>query len=323
MLFENVEKIEKETERQVKVQKAKNEAVSALTDCELERLENLEKLEPKKDQIAKMQANIESKRILQAKAWTFDLSAKALAILSALMTVAGITGTQSLFDFKSSFTGHSGIFGITVATLQLVLLNFNKRAYEIQQCHYSDYKKMRLYQIAIISVSVAGNYKYLSGTMPSYGFFSCIIAVSLDLGNMFLSNLASNVRYRIYSNSELTTKNRSIIEKLIVIKFGHWIAKVNQEYDSVMSELQKQTPKTKVTTDKQRDSEKPSKVVSDLSGIVEKVKKMQPGTTMNKDTFGLTQYDWKLARKKLEDMKLVFCKNKCTYRSEYMEPVGE
>ena len=58
--FNNADRIEKDAEKQIKVQKAKNKAITALSHLELERLQNEKMLQPEREEITRLQCETES-----------------------------------------------------------------------------------------------------------------------------------------------------------------------------------------------------------------------------------------------------------------------
>ena len=241
ILGNTVESIERQTEKKVAIEQAKNKAIGVLTDLEVERLENEERLQPKRDTIDVMKANIEGLHKLQKKAWSFKLSAFILAVLSCLMTVAGVGQTKSLLAIGEAFTNRTGVFSVTVACLQFVLLNFNAQAFQVRRKHYRSFVGMRFYQMAILSVSVYGNYLYLHSVMPTYIYFSLVLAVSLDLGNVVLSNLANDVKYRIYSEPGEKQGVKSRFEKLMFILSEALFGWIDRVYNSKVGMSEEKT----------------------------------------------------------------------------------
>lgn len=325
MILSNARRIERNANKQIEVEKARMKAMNVLTSIELEKLENESRLQPEVDKIATLKANIESKRTLQAKAWTYRLSANALNCISALMTISGIAGTQSLFDLGQAFTGRTGVFACTTALLQLVVMNINKRAYEIKQNHFVDYKKIALFKGIVIGISMVGNYNYMSGIMPHsmfYNMVSIAVAFCLDNGACYLSNLATNVRYRNYTNDTTSKGNMTRLDKFVRIVSNKLFGWIDKEYNKVFvtgkaeeHEEQKPTVTSSVyATSSDSDAEqKKTKAQENYDTVMKQIATMKSGEVINKDTFGLTQYDWKNVREKLDSNKIVACKNKQTY----------
>lgn len=333
-LLSNAKRIERNANKQIEVEKARMKAMNVLTNIELEKLENESKLQPEMDKIATLKANIESKTTLQAKAWTYRLSANSLNIISALMTISGIAGTNNLFELEQAFIGRTGIFACTTALLQLVVMNINKRGYEIKQNHFVDYKKIALFKGIVIGVSMVGNYKYMAGIMPHSLFYNCVslaIAFCLDNGACYLSELATNVRYRNYTTDTSEKGNMTRLDKFLRLvneKLFGWIDKeYNKAFESEDIESddmaaeheEKEIDKPIVTSSKinaSKDLEqtkKLTKVQENYNKVMQEIATMKKGEVVNKDTFGLSQYDWKNVREKLDSNKIVTCKNKKTY----------
>ena len=333
-LLSNAKRIERNANKQIEVEKARMKAMNVLTNIELEKLENESKLQPEMDKIATLKANIESKTTLQAKAWTYRLSANSLNIISALMTISGIAGTNNLFELEQAFIGRTGIFACTTALLQLVVMNINKRGYEIKQNHFVDYKKIALFKWIVIGVSMVGNYKYMAGIMPHslfYNIVSIAIAFCLDNGACYLSELATNVRYRNYTTDTSEKGNMTRFDKFLRLvneKLFGWIDKeYNKAFESediesddmVAEHEEKEIDKPIVTSSKinaSKDLEqtkKLTKVQENYNKVMQEIAIMKKGEVVNKDTFGLSQYDWKNVREKLDSNKIVTCKNKKTY----------
>lgn len=325
MILSNARRIEKNANRQIEVEKARMKAMNVLTNLELEKLENESRLQPEVDRIATLKANIESKRTLQGKSWTYRLSANALNCISALMTISGIAGTQSLFDLGQAFIGKTGVFACTTALLQLVVININKRAYEIKQNHFVDYKKIALFKGIVIGISMVGNYKYMSGIMPHsmfYNMVSIAVAFCLDNGACYLSNLATNVRYRNYTNDTTSKGNMTRLDKFVRLVSNKLFGWIDKEYNKVFvtgkaEEHEEQKPtvtSSKNATSSVSDEEqKKTKAQENYDSVMKKIATMKSGEVISKDTFGLSQYDWKNVREKLDNNKIVACKNKKTY----------
>ena len=328
MMFSNARRIEKNANKQIEVEKARMKAMNVLTNLELEKLENESRLQPEVDRIATLKANTESKRTLQEKAWTYRASANGLNVISALMTISGIAGTSSLFDLGTAFTGRTGIFACTTALLQLVVMNINKRDYEIKQNHFVDYKKIALFKGIVIGISMVGNYKYMAGIMPHslfYNMVSIAVAFCLDNGACYLSNLATNVRYRNYTNDTTSKGNMTRLDKFLRLasnKLFGWIDKCYNEVfnaDMVAGHEENEIDKPEVTSSKHKASsvseqtKKQTKVQENYNKVMQEIANMKSGEVISKDTFGLSQYDWKNVREKLDNNKIVACKNKKTY----------
>lgn len=244
-LFTNPDRIESDANRQIKVQKAKMKAYSQLKDIELERLEKdtaytLEKLEkeaelqPQIDKIDQLKQNIRGMKNLQKQAWTYRLSAYALSIISALMTIAGIAGTDGLFAFKEAFTGKSAIFAIAAATLQLIVINLNKRSYELKKHHFVDYKGVSAFKAIVIAISMVGNFRYMNDIMPNNAFYTIVslaLAVALDFGSIWISTLATNVQYRNYTEAttEIGVKTRT--EKFLYLLNEFCFGWIDEQYE--------------------------------------------------------------------------------------------
>lgn len=324
-MFNNARRIEKNANKQIEVEKARMKAMNVLTNLELEKLENESKLQPEVDRIATLKANIESKRTLQEKAWTYRMSANSLNMISALMTISGIAGTSSLFDLEQAFTGRTGIFACTTALLQIVVMNINKRDYEIKQNHFVDYKKVALFKGIVIGISMVGNYKYMAGIMPHslfYNMVSIAVAFCLDNGACYLSNLATNVKYRNYTNDTTSKGNMTRLDKFLKLVSNKLFGWIDKEYNKVFvtgkaEEHEEQKPT--VTSSKHKASsnleqtKKQTKAQANYDSVMKQIATMKAGEVISKDTFGLSQYDWKNVREKLDSNNIVECRNKKTY----------
>lgn len=328
MVFSNARRIERNANKQIEVEQARMKAMNVLTNLELEKLENESKLQPEVDRIATLKANIESKRTLQEKAWTYRASANGLNVISALMTISGIAGTSSLFDLEQAFVGRTGIFACTTALLQLVVMNINKRYYEIKQNHFVDYKKIALFKGIVIGVSMVGNYRYMAGIMPHslfYNMVSIAVAFCLDNGACYLSNLATNVRYRNYTNDTTSKGNMTRLDKFVKLVSNKLFGWIDKEYnkvfgaDMVAEHKEKEEQKPEVTSSKHKASsvsepkKKQTKAQVNYDTVMKQIATMKSGEVISKDTFGLSQYDWKNVREKLDSNNIVECRNKKTY----------
>lgn len=317
-ILRNEKSIESRANAQIKVEKAKMKAFEQLTDIELQKLRLEKALMPQQDEIDKLKFNVRGKKSLQKTAWTYRFCANALSLTSALMTISGIAGTTSLFSFYGAFTGKTGVFAVTTALLQLSVINLNKRSFEIKQNHFIDYRKIAKFKAIVIGISMVGNFRYMNGIMPDSAFYMCVsgaVAIALDFGSMWLSNLATNVKYRNYTNDMETGTNKTRIDKLLCLVSDFFLGWIDKKYDEkikidpgVKFGTEKEVEKTKLTTDKQRDY--------DYQSIVEKIKNMPGDTVVSKDTFGLNTYQWKLCREDLEKDKMIYCDKKKSFVSK-------
>lgn len=316
--FNSPDRIEKDATKQIKVQRAKMKAYSQLTEIELEKLQSEEQLQPRIDEIDKLKMNILGKKTLQKQAWTYKISANALSLVSALMTICGIAGINSLFDIADAFIGKTGVFAVTAALLQMVVINLNKRSFEIKQNHFLDYKGIAKFKAIVIGVSMVGNFQYMNSIMPNNLFYTMVslaVAISLDFGSIWISNLATNVKYRNYTNDDIELGQKTRLDKLLFLISDFCLGWIDRTYDAKFANLNEteseaeyeetELEKTILTTDKQRSY--------DYSTIVEKIKSMPPDTVVTKDTFGLNTYEWKLCRQDLEKEDMVYCDKKKTY----------
>lgn len=229
------EGIERDAEKQIKVRKAEMKAFGQLTDIELEKLELEEKLMPKQDRIDRLRANNQGMRRLQKGSWTFQLSAFAMSFVSSLTTIAGITGTHNIWDFRSLFGGQDAIFSMTAFLLQLVLFNFNKFAYIVKLKHYKDYSSIRIFQAMVLVMSVYGNFQYYYIVEQKEFIYSSLMAVSLDLGNLVFSALGTNSKYRIQSKPDTSAESKSRFEKFLALASDKLFGWIDRCYDEKFS----------------------------------------------------------------------------------------
>lgn len=317
--FNNADRIEKDAEKQIKVQKAKNKAITALSHLELERLQNEKMLQPEREEITRLQCETESKNKLQKKSWSYKASAVLLACISVLMSVSGISGQRNILALGKAFTSQNGVFAVSIFLLQLVMLGFSFWSYEIQENHFSTYNKIKLFQIAIVSVSIYCNFQYMRLLVPDAPVICGIFACAFDIGSIYFSELATVTKYRLYSN-DTTLHNATLFTKLRVVLFGGWMDALDTRYQERISARQKIT----VNLDKQGDCEFDSL----LSKVIEKARKLEPDTVVNKDTFGLDVVTWQKARQELESRGIVRCEKKKTYINQSLagmarEKIGE
>lgn len=302
--FNNADRIEKDAEKQIKVQKAKNKAITALSHLELERLQNEKMLQPEREEITRLQCETESKNKLQKKSWSYKISAVLLACISVLMSVSGISGQRNILALVNAFTSENGVFAVSIFILQVVMLGFSFWSYEIQQNHFQTFNKIKLFQLAIVSVSIYCNFQYMKLLAPNAPVICAVFACAFDIGSIYFSELATVTKYRLYSN-DTTLHNATLFTKLRVVLFGGWIDTLDAKYQERIATRQKTT----VNLDKQRDCE----FNSLLSKVIEKCQKLTADTVVNKDTFDLDVVTWQKARQELEKRGIVHCKNKKTY----------
>lgn len=266
----NPHNIEKNAEEQIKVQKAKMKAYGQLTEIELERLQKEEQLQPRIDEIDKLKMNIQGKKTLQKQAWTYQLSANVLSMISALMTISGIAGTSSLLNLVDAFTGKTGIFAIATALLQIIVVNLNKHSFEIKQNHFIDYKGVAKFKAIVIAVSMVGNFRYMSEIMPNSLFYTIVsfaVAISLDFGSMWISNLATNVQYRNYTNNETETDNKTRLDKLLYLVSDFCFGWIDRQYETKLAN-QDVAPQIELITDEPEISgysEMPTRSLTDIA----------------------------------------------------------
>lgn len=235
MQFKSPDQIERDADKQIKVQKAKMKAYGQLTDIELERLKKEEEIQPRVDEIDKLKMNIQGKKTLQKQAWLYRLSANALSVISALMTIAGIAGTKNLLDIAGAFTGKTGIYAIATALLQLNVIILNKRSSEIKENHFADYKGVSKFKAIVIGISMIGNFLYMRAIMPNSSFYmivSLAVAIALDFGSIWISNLATNVQYRNYTNDTTKADNKTRFDKLLYIINDFCFGWIDSQYEA-------------------------------------------------------------------------------------------
>lgn len=305
MIFSNnVNRIEKDADKQIKVQKAKNKAITALSHLELERLQTEKALQPEREVITRLKCETEAKNKLVKKSASYKLSALILALISVLMSVAGISSQRNILSLYRAFTGEYGVFAISIFVLQVVMLGFSFWGYEIQQNHSKTYNKIKLFQLAIVSVSIYCNYQYMLLLVPDTPVICAIFACAFDIGSIYFSELATVTKYRLYS-SDNALHNATLFKKLKVVLFGGCLDALDAKYQARISSRRK----TAVNLDKQRDY----KFDSLLEKVIEKCQKLSADTVVNKDTFNLDVVTWQKARQELEKRGMVRCEKKKTY----------
>lgn len=229
--FNNADRIEKDAEKQIKVQKAKNKAISALSHLELERLQNEKLLQPEREEITRLKCETESKNKLQRKSWSYKVSALLLACISVLMSVSGISDQRNILALGNAFTSENGVFAISIFILQCVMLGFSFWGYEIQENHYRTYNKIKLFQLAIVSVSIYCNFQYMKLLVPNAPVICAVFACAFDVGSIYFSELATVTKYRLYSKNT-SAEHRSRFEKFFALasdKLFGWIDKCYNE----------------------------------------------------------------------------------------------
>lgn len=306
MIFNsNVNRIEKDADKQIKVQKAKNKAITALSHLELERLQTEKALQPEREEITRLKCETEAKNKLVKKSASYKLSALILALISVLMSVAGISRQKNILSLYGAFTGEYGVFAISIFVLQVVMLGFSFWGYEIQQNHSKTYNKIKLFQLAIVSVSIYCNYQYMLLLVPNTPVICAVFACAFDVGSIYFSELATVTKYRLYSNSSTVQQNVTFFEKLKIVLFGGLSDALDAKYQERISSKQKIT----VNLDRQRDCEFDSL----LDKVMKKCQELTADTVVNKDTFNLDVVTWQKARQELEKRGIVRCEKKKTY----------
>lgn len=309
MIFNNASKIEKDAEKQIKVQKAKNKAIVALSHMEKERLLVEKELQPEQEEITRLRCETESKNKLQKKSRAYNFSAVILALISVLMSVAGISKQRNLLSLYGAFTGEFGVFAISVFLLQLVMLGFSFWSYEIQQNHFRTFSKVKRFQTAIVAVSIYCNYQYMHLLMPETPVICAIFACAFDIGSIYFSELATVTKYRLYSNNTMC-QNATFFEKLRIVLFGNIEDSLERKYQERIAARQKMTVNL--------DEQGVSSFESLLENVIKKARSLKADTVVNKDTFGLDLVTWQKARQELEKRGIVRCEKKKTYINQHL-----
>ena len=229
------------------------------------------------------------------------------------MSVSGISEQTDIFALGKAFTSQNGVFAISIFILQCVMLGFSFWSYEIQENHFRTFNKIKLFQFAIVSVSIYCNYKYMLLLVPDNQIICGVFACAFDVGSIYFSELATVTKYRLYS-SDNSLHNATLFEKLKVVLFGGWMDALDAKYQERISSRQK----TSVNLDKQSVSG----FENLLSKVIEKCQKLTADTVVNKDTFGLDVVTWQKARQELEKRGIVHCKNKKTYISSSLADIA-
>ena len=299
-LSDNPKQIKDAGERLAKSAKAKSDALIALNHEEVKVLRSEQEKLPEQREKERLTCQVRGEKKLQKKSAAYRFSATLLSYASLILSVSGASKNNAILNIGQTITNP---FAIAIFVLQTTLLGYYASESQVRQLYKGTHRKMAIFQYMIIAVSVYCNYIYLNMLIGTPAV-SLVLAVAFDFGSIAFSQLATVVKYRMI---DLDQGDPGILHQLFVVLTHPVTNAIQSRYNDIM-QAENNGQKTILTTDKQR--------AFDYSAIVEKIKSMPTDTVINKDTFGLNTYDWKLCRQDLEKDKFVYCDKKRTYTNQ-------
>ena len=167
-----------------------------------------------------------------------------------------------------------------------------------------------MFQYMIIAVSIYCNYIYLNMLIGEPAI-CMVLAVAFDFGSIAFSQLATVVKYRMI---DLDEGNPSILYQLFVVLTHPITNAISNKYEAIMQEQKPKVTSSVYAGSEDFDAEQEkTKAQENYDSVMKQIANMKSGEVVNKDTFGLSQYDWKNVRERLDNNNIVECKNKKTY----------
>ena len=296
-LSDNPKQIKDAGERLAKSAKAKSDAIIALNHEEVKVLRSEQEKLPEQREKERLTCQVRGEKKLQKKASTYRFSAMLLSYASLILSVSGASGTNAILNFGETIRNP---FAIAVFVLQTTLLGYYSSENQVKQLYKGTHMKMSVFQYMIIAVSVYCNYIYLNMLIGT-PLVSLVLAVAFDFGSIAFSQLATVVKYRMI---DLELGEPGLLYQLLVVLTHPVTNSIRSRYDAI-----KQTSKPEVNLDKQGVSE----VDSLLDKVIDKARKLEPNSVVNKDTFELDLITWQKARDELKKRGIVRCEDKKTY----------
>ena len=241
MDFRKVAKIRKQNQRDIALARAEMERTTALVDIEMEKLKNEMKLEPTRDEVDVIKCNLDSKKNLKKKAWLYLTLAIVYSTASAAMSILGLAHQGSFEALGTALRGRYGIASIVFWGLQIGIMVYSQSSHCIEKDFFRIIKKLRIIQKAIICSLFYCKYQFMCEMIGNEGLASKIIcgilSASCDIMSLNFSELATNIKFRIYSHSDDFDMTGGLFSKLYIIMFGSLLAKIDKKYNQRIQEI--------------------------------------------------------------------------------------
>lgn len=306
-LSDNPKQVKDAGERLAKSVKAKSDALIALNHEQVKILRSEQERLPEEREKQRLKCQVKGEKKLQRKSLKYRFSAMLLSYSSLILSVSGASGSNALLHIGKTLTNP---FAIAIFVLQTTLLGYYASESQVRQLYKGTHRKMSVFQYMIIAVSIYCNYIYLNMLIGEPAI-CMVLAIAFDFGSIAFSQLATVVKYRMI---DLDEGNPSILYQLFVVLTHPITNAINNKYEAIMQEQ-----KPKVTSSVYAGSgdldteEEKTKAQENYDSVMKQIANMRSGEVVTKDTFGLSQYDWKNVRERLDSNNIVECKNKKTY----------
>ena len=306
-ISDNPKQVKDAGERLAKSVKAKSEALIALNHEQVNILRSEQERLPEEREKQRLQCQVRGEKKLQKKSATYRFSAMLLSYASLILSVSGASGSNAILHIGKTLTNP---FAIAIFVLQTTLLGYYASESQVRQLYKGTHRKMAVFQYMIVSVSIYCNYIYLNMLIGEPAI-CMVLAVAFDFGSIAFSQLATTVKYRMI---DLDDGNPSILYQLFVVLTHPITSAISSKYDAIMQgQKPRVTSSVYAGSDDLEEEQKKTKAQENYDSVMKKIATMKSGEVISKDTFGLSQYDWKNVREKLDSNKIVTCKNKKTY----------
>lgn len=306
-LSDNPRQIKDAGERLAKSAKAKSDAITALNHEEVKVLRSEQEKLPEQREKERLKCQVRGEKKLQKKSLKYRLSAMLLSYSSLILSVSGASGNNALLHIGKTFTNP---FAVAIFVLQTTLLGYYASENQVRQLYKGTHRKMAVFQCMIITVSIYCNYIYLNMLIGEPAV-CMVLAVAFDFGSIAFSQLATVVKYRMI---DLDEGNPSLFYKIFVVLTHPITSAINSKYDAIMQEKKPKVTSSVYAGSEDFDTEQEkTKAQENYDAVMKQIATMKAGEVISKDTFGLSQYDWKNVRERLDSNNIVECKNKKTY----------
>lgn len=306
-LSDNPKQIKDAGERLAKSAKAKSDAMTSLNHEEVKVLRSEQEKLPEQREKERLKCQVRGEKKLQRKSLKYRFSAMLLSYSSLILSVSGASGSNAILHIGRTLTNP---FAIAIFVLQTTLLGYYASESQVRQLYKGTHRKMATFQYMIVAVSIYCNYIYLNMLIGEPAI-CMVLAVAFDFGSIAFSQLATTVKYRMI---DLDDGNPSILYQLFVVLTHPITSAISSKYDAIMQgQKPRVTSSVYAGSDDLEEEQKKTKAQENYDSVMKQIATMKSGEVVNKDTFNLSQYDWKNVRERLDSNHVVECKNKKTY----------
>ena len=306
-LSDNPKQVKDAGDRLAKSVKAKSDALIALNHEQVNILRSEQARLPEEREKQRLKCQVKGEKKLQRKSLKYRFSAMLLSYSSLILSVSGASGSNALLHIGKTLTNP---FAIAIFVLQTTLLGYYASESQVRQLYKGTHRKMAMFQYMIIAVSIYCNYIYLNMLIGEPAI-CMVLAVAFDFGSIAFSQLATVVKYRMI---DLDEGNPSILYQLFVVLTHPITNAISNKYEAIMQEQKPKVTSSVYAGSEDFDAEQEkTKAQENYDSVMKQIANMKSGEVVNKDTFGLSQYDWKNVRERLDNNNIVECKNKKTY----------